>query len=446
MSYEEEHNMKNLKEPLKLDNGAEIHTLRDLKNNWNLENIIKLWESGELQKWLKERYYEYELEEVNSLNKGDSNFKNILSEIFDIECDEDITSDENLARDKKIRLLSDFVDEEILKQVDIIALDQRDLKRILANGTAKVFLFNNTFEIPVNKMDVEYVILGDSKISNQEEAINMWKLGYIKISGFEDYSLLIDEIKKLQLDYKSNVLNGDMEFYRFAYYPCINGRNVYLKESTHLSENEAYNDAYNQITACYNAWENYYFNENDNEYKNKIKGSIEYYKKLISKTEENMRTSLMKFKTQLKDCIRKIKDEQLKETLFNMVDNVTFYGKNYENQIEEITRRVLTDGKAKFLKYDLNYYINKIIVERHEGVLSLTDGKVKTRYRLNDPSVFKEMSSFTDGLVENMGTQLLGIVKKEVLDNLYSLCNSDITQLKEKIIENMQKNQPIKIK
>ena len=185
--------------------------------------MIKLWESGELQNWLKERYYEYEFDEVSKLDKNMPDFNSIFSEIFDMDYFDDNDYDEEEVRNTKLEELKGVINDEVMEQVDIIAFDQRELKRILAQNSKKVFLYNNNFELPLNRNGIEYIILGKSKITNLEDALNSWKLGYIKISGLEDYSTLIGSIERnITLD--TNPLYASLEKYEFNKYARSNGR------------------------------------------------------------------------------------------------------------------------------------------------------------------------------------------------------------------------------
>lgn len=298
-----------------MNNGVKIHTLRDLQNNWDLPNMIKLWESGELQNWLKERYYEYEFDEVSKLDKNMPDFNSIFSEIFDMDYFDDNDYDEEEVRNTKLEELKGVINDEVMEQVDIIAFDQRELKRILAQNSKKVFLYNNNFELPLNRNGIEYIILGKSKITNLEDALNSWKLGYIKISGLEDYSTLIGSIERnITLD--TNPLYASLEKYEFNKYARSNGRGAVLRADSYLSENEAYDNAYNEITFFYSAWQNSYFNENDIEYKKQFEEIISFYQKEINESKENLGKSLKLFKESFKEKLREIKDEHIKTKLF----------------------------------------------------------------------------------------------------------------------------------
>ena len=436
--------MKNTKTPIVMNNGVKIHTLKDLQNNWDLPNMIKLWESGELHNWLKERYYEYEFDEVSKLDKNMPDFNSIFSEIFDMDYFDDNDYDEEEVRNTKLEELKGAINDEVMEQVDIIAFDQRELKRILAQNSKKVFLYNNNFELPLNRNGIEYIILGKSKITNLEDALNSWKLGYIKISGLEDYSTLIGSIERnITLD--TNPLYAGFKKYEFNKYARSNGRGAVLRADSYLSENEAYDNAYNEITFFYSAWQNSYFNENDIEYKKQSEEIINFYQKEINESKENLEKSLKSFKESFKEKLREIKDEHIKTKLFEMVEQFKFEDIEYKEKLEELIKTVFSAGKARFLGNGMSYYINRIYIECHEGVFSTRDGKTRTRYSLGQHSVFDELNSLTDIITTDMTNNLFDLVKSKILSFLSDKYSDDVQNLKSEVVQILKDNQPIKV-
>ena len=54
--------------PLKMKNGAEVHTLDELKENFDLESVLVYFTDGKLATWLADRYYDEKAEAVSALS------------------------------------------------------------------------------------------------------------------------------------------------------------------------------------------------------------------------------------------------------------------------------------------------------------------------------------------------------------------------------------------
>ena len=52
-------------------NGVEIRDIKELRDNFNVDKIIKYFQNGQLLEWLEDRYYDDEAEALKSLNKDD---------------------------------------------------------------------------------------------------------------------------------------------------------------------------------------------------------------------------------------------------------------------------------------------------------------------------------------------------------------------------------------
>jgi len=147
--------------PLKMKNGAEVRTLDELKENFDLESVLGYFTDGKLVKWLTDRYYDEKAEAVSALSADMPDFNKKLCEILEVEYqpDSDSTDMELIARRReKLRILSAVTaDHDILNNIDLVAMDQDDLYDILDEGSDKVYLYGERFEIPVAKNNTLYI-------------------------------------------------------------------------------------------------------------------------------------------------------------------------------------------------------------------------------------------------------------------------------------------------
>lgn len=151
--------------PLKMKNGAEVRSLDELKENFDLESVIGYFADGMLQKWLSDRYYDEKAEAVAALSKESPDFNQKLCEILEVEYTpetDNIDLDAIQRRNEKYRILSTITaDQDILNNIDVIALNQDDLYDILDTGSDKVYLYGERFEIPFGRKNIRYIGLNE---------------------------------------------------------------------------------------------------------------------------------------------------------------------------------------------------------------------------------------------------------------------------------------------
>ena len=149
-----------VKEPLKV-NGIEIRDIDVLRDNFDIEAIIGYAFDGKLVKWLRDRYYDEEADEVEALEKDDPDLEDKLYEIFDVE--PPLSEEEIAWRNERIARLREYTDDEdIIANVDSVAFDQEDLSDCLDAGMDEIYLCGGRFLIPLKVEDKTYIGIGDS--------------------------------------------------------------------------------------------------------------------------------------------------------------------------------------------------------------------------------------------------------------------------------------------
>lgn len=148
--------------PLVMENGAEVQTLEELKENFSAEMVWEYWNSGELRTWLEARYYEDIIEEIEKI-EGASAANGRLYEIFEVENPEMPLKkrEQQQLRQEKLNKLRATVDEddfdEFKRFVDKMAFTQEDLYDFLDAGQNEVYLCGEKFEIPLSAENVQYI-------------------------------------------------------------------------------------------------------------------------------------------------------------------------------------------------------------------------------------------------------------------------------------------------
>ena len=181
--------MKKIKLPLEMANGVLVRTLDELKENWDLEKVINYYLNGKLQTWLKDRYYTELAEEVSALNDINDNveLQKKLCNIFGIEAEDDLVDMEAVAeRNRRLKILRQHTaDDAVLKNVDKVAFNQEELFKLLYTGESIIYLFGNTFTIPLSLRNKTYIGIGDVEVNlDTKEYIN-----------FNDFNIKFKNVK-----------------------------------------------------------------------------------------------------------------------------------------------------------------------------------------------------------------------------------------------------------
>ena len=202
--------MKKIKLPLEMADGVKVRTLDELKDNWSLEKVVENYLNGRLVTWLNDRYYTELAEQVDALDEVQDNtaLQKELCRIFDVdfEDEEDIDVDAVSERNRKLEALRQYTaDDTVLKNVDSVAFDQEELGDILDTGENIIYLFNNTFSIPLAIKNKKYIGVGKAEcIIHSKDVVDFAELGiefenvvfdekYIKIEEEESPSEFYNE-------------------------------------------------------------------------------------------------------------------------------------------------------------------------------------------------------------------------------------------------------------
>lgn len=136
------------REPLVMKEGVEVRDMEGLRENFDLELILKYFKDGTLLKWLRDWHCDEEAAKVYELDEKEDNGR-ALCEIFGV--DYLGTDPEEIAwRTERLNRLKKYTsDRDILSKVDNVAFDVEDLFDILDEGKTKdIYLCGEEFILP----------------------------------------------------------------------------------------------------------------------------------------------------------------------------------------------------------------------------------------------------------------------------------------------------------
>lgn len=163
---------KKIRFPLKMDNGVEVRSMEELRNNFSLSRVLEYVQNEKLVTWLRDRYENNVADAIAELDKTDLELPKKVSDIFDVPYDEKSEEDLKQAaeRAEKIRRLKEFTDEkQYSDEIDKVAFDQDELYDLLDEEVNEIYLCGERFAIPLSVQDVSYkginnpVVVIDSK-------------------------------------------------------------------------------------------------------------------------------------------------------------------------------------------------------------------------------------------------------------------------------------------
>jgi len=157
--------------PLKIS-GAEVRTIEQLREHFNLAEVLEYYANGKLQKWLASYCDDTVTEKVGALDKSAPDFKKQLCEILGADYSEseaesadlESISEKNKRRD---RLRAYTADDVILNAAERVAFTQEELVVLVEKGADTVYLCGESFVI--SRSGIKYIGVNKPRIEFEED-------------------------------------------------------------------------------------------------------------------------------------------------------------------------------------------------------------------------------------------------------------------------------------
>lgn len=381
--------------------GKKIHDIGELRDAFDLQEILSSLIDGSLENFLKSHYYEFEAMRVRNLSIEDKDCVHKLCEILGVdylsEIHKNISSEELQKRREEISVYT--TDEEILSQVFRVALNQEELCELIDKGEKKIYLCKGTFSIPLTETGVTYIGVDNPKIEwpftkgqyrkagiivenidlpeKVDETQSEYAAFLAKVHGYDDFpdnhSVLTSYIHKLLSDrihstykrvsYDNSIVSRDYTTYTEAHAVAEK-----MVEKAHAEANKYLSTGYSECVAD------------------------EFSKLYAGVTKTAFEDVLSDFS---KLClVYDKKDEYQKiEKLINGAK------KSLKEEFEE----ELDENPDFYSMYKLSYFIDSIDVDEYDSRIS--EGFVRVLEGLFTDSVFYGISSVY-GIINEIETDL----------------------------------------
>ena len=215
---------KKVRFPLEMEDGVEVRSMEELRDNFSLSRVLGYFNDGRLVTWLQDRYENTIAEEIAAINPNEEDVEKKICEVLDVKYDENTSEEEGKAeeRKRKLELLKEYPDcMKYAKNVDYVAFDQDDLYDLLDEDVKKIYLCGKRFSVPISKGNTKYigiidgvevVIEAKQPVDFESKSISFvncqFDEKYRKIVGAEEKNLLvIAENKENKADSKFDIFN-----------------------------------------------------------------------------------------------------------------------------------------------------------------------------------------------------------------------------------------------
>lgn len=190
---------KKVRFPLEMEDGIEVRSLEELKENFSLDRVLFYLLDGKLETWLRDRYEDGLADAVSVLDREDREIKRKLCDIFEMEYVSEEEEDPEKATERKRRqeLLKEYTEDgHYMDVIDQIVFDQDELYDLLDEGEVVIYLCGERFSIPLGKEGIRYVgINTPTVVISSKEKIDFEKKGifFENIRFDEKYQKILDE-------------------------------------------------------------------------------------------------------------------------------------------------------------------------------------------------------------------------------------------------------------
>lgn len=202
--------------PLRMENGVEVRTLEELRDNFSIKSVCEYLETGQLLTWLRDRYYDDIADEIETLDAYDDNDGRLYA-IFGVDNPEiiEIKREKEKRAAEKLKKLQNAMDEtecrKYMNVIDEIAFTQDDVYDLLDEGQSRIYLCGERFEVPISARDVTYIGIGEPLVLLRvKEKMNLEEERGIR---FEDVKFGTTEVKDAGMRFKIGEKSKDELFF-----------------------------------------------------------------------------------------------------------------------------------------------------------------------------------------------------------------------------------------
>ncbi len=350
-------------------NGNEILSLKDLREHFQAEEIMRYFLEGTLTQWLEQNYYEVQadaIKRIDSKHPGCMKKLCLALGVDYLESDHLSEEDRNKLEERR-KLVSEYTsDPKILSEIWLVATNQSELAELIDRGEKNIYLCKNSFSIPISVPDMNYIVLEPASIENPYTAKQYERAG-IHVSGIclpeneNPETVMIAHEAAIHHGYDdfheyhsplASVFHKKLKsserypFFDVPYNSSLGGKFFSSKSECTSVRDRCVRKAYDYAQSVLSVGTS-----------NSIsKEPATFYSEHIQSVFSDMRQDLEKL-SKLNGT------ETACQNLFQKVDN------SYRSLLESFDQE-LKDNSDYYKMYDFNYFIEKADIETHDHRIS----------------------------------------------------------------------------
>ena len=226
---------KKIKFALEMANGEQVRNINALKEHFDIEKAAGYYLSGKLLTWLRDRYYDFEAEQVEQLSKDDKHLNQKLCSIFGIEYDgEELDTEEIAWRTERLNKLKQYTaDKEILSKVDQVAFNQEDLSDLIDEKIQEIYLCANRFTIPLSVTNKNYIGIGKAiAVIRSDKVVDFatLKISFVNVTFDDEYTCTLENAMITAQNQQANKMNYNSELISELSFRAKKGYSRAMKE------------------------------------------------------------------------------------------------------------------------------------------------------------------------------------------------------------------------
>lgn len=365
-------------------NQQTIHSLSELRTNFDAQELLAHYQSGNLLRWLKQHFYDVEAEAIESADTTSLSIHKLCNILgIDYFSSTNMSEEEKAMWEERKRVVSALTDDtSILSNLWLVAMDQSELAMLLRKKERTIYLCKESFSIPIRIANVEYIGFGGATLEHPFTKEQYEKAG-ITVSGF---TLPTEENPTTKETAKAAAIaNGYDDFYEHHtalatyYHQKLKGEKIftphYLTNQTSLagkffkSKADCEKARNSAIKKAYSEAESYLTPKTANSLS---KEAAEYYSKVITNAFE----STLDYLKQLCDASQK------PNTYHTICEKIS----NCNANLLELFEQELSENSDYYQLYDYDYFLEQADIEEHD-------------YRISDDFITRTLETlFTDSI------------------------------------------------
>lgn len=192
---------KKIKFPLEMKDGNKVRTIEEFRKHFDAEKAVVYFLNGKLLGWLEDRHYDNYYKAVCEIDSKDDNLLQMICEALDVDYCTDDSTELDLKKieknNKKLEKIKQYVDDNrILDRLDYIAMNQKELDKLLKESCSEIYLFEKSFVLPSTISNIKIIGVNNPTVEIESDGVIDFADKNVTILGItfgSNYQKILDD-------------------------------------------------------------------------------------------------------------------------------------------------------------------------------------------------------------------------------------------------------------